>query len=286
MELERGTAHMTAKRRAGLTGFDLKIIALALMVLDHIHYFFEFTGAVPLLFTQLGRLSAGLFLFSVVEGFVHTHDRKKYFLRIYLISLAMGLTLYGMLVFGIARPDGMIPMNQIMANFVILLPMLQGCEWLRQRRWGRGLAALLLPMAWPYLVIYLLCPLFPALNGWVALVGLTVLPMHTILMDGGTWYVLSGLLLYLLRKNRFLQAGGYFIFNLLVYGGIALALPDITAAAFFGTYFEWMCAFSAVFMVFYNGERGKNIKSFFYVFYPAHIYVLFGLSCLVWAWLH
>lgn len=83
MELERGTAHMTAKRRAGLTGFDLKIIALALMVLDHIHYFFEFTGAVPLLFTQLGRLSAGLFLFSVVEGFVHTHDRKKYFLRIY-----------------------------------------------------------------------------------------------------------------------------------------------------------------------------------------------------------
>ena len=92
--------------------------------------------------------------------------------------------------------------------------------------------------------------------------------------------------LYLLRKNRFLQAGGYFIFNLLVYGGIALALPDITAAAFFGTYFEWMCAFSAVFMVFYNGERGKNIKSFFYVFYPAHIYVLFGLSCLVWAWLH
>ena len=92
MELERGTAHMTAKRRAGLTGFDLKIIALALMVLDHIHYFFEFTGAVPLLFTQLGRLSAGLFLFSVVEGFVHTHDRKKYFLRIYLISLAMGLT--------------------------------------------------------------------------------------------------------------------------------------------------------------------------------------------------
>ncbi|WP_243165798.1 TraX family protein [Anaerofilum hominis] len=286
MEQELQMMRAPQKRRAGLTGFDLKVIALVLMVLDHIHYFFEFTGAVPLIFNQLGRLSAGLFLFSVVEGFVHTHNRKKYFLRIYLISLAMGLTLYGMLVFGVARGDGMVPLNQIMANFVVLLPMLQGCEWLGQRRWVRGLAALLLPMAWPYLVLYLLCSLFPVLNGWVALVGFTVLPMHNLVMDGGTWYVLSGLLLYLLRKNRFLQAGGYFVFNLLVYGGMALSVPGITAAEFFNTYFEWMCAFSALFMVFYNGERGKNIKSFFYVFYPAHVYVLFGLSCLVWDWLH
>ena len=54
--------------KKGLTGFDLKTIALVLMVLDHIHYFFEFTGKVPLVFTWLGRLSAPLFLFCVVEG--------------------------------------------------------------------------------------------------------------------------------------------------------------------------------------------------------------------------
>ena len=33
----------------------------------------------PLWFTQLGRLSAPLFLFCTVEGFAHTHDRRKYF---------------------------------------------------------------------------------------------------------------------------------------------------------------------------------------------------------------
>lgn len=47
---------LTAPR--GLSGTALKFLALGLMVLDHIHYFFGFTGAVPLLFTQLGRLAA------------------------------------------------------------------------------------------------------------------------------------------------------------------------------------------------------------------------------------
>ena len=66
---------MLQNKRAGLTGTDLKTIALVLMVLDHIHYMFEFTGAVPVWFTMAGRLSAPLFLFCTAEGFAHTHDR-------------------------------------------------------------------------------------------------------------------------------------------------------------------------------------------------------------------
>ena len=49
--------------KKGLDGTQLKTIALVLMVLDHIHYFFEFTGWVPTWFSMLGRLSAPLFLF-------------------------------------------------------------------------------------------------------------------------------------------------------------------------------------------------------------------------------
>ena len=58
--------------KKGLDGTQLKTIALVLMVLDHIHYFFEFTGWVPTWFSMLGRLSAPLFLFCTVEGFAHT----------------------------------------------------------------------------------------------------------------------------------------------------------------------------------------------------------------------
>ena len=78
---------LTAPR--GLSGTALKFLALGLMVLDHIHYFFGFTGAVPLLFTQLGRLAAPLFLFCTVEGFAHTRNRRKYFFRVWIIAAAM-----------------------------------------------------------------------------------------------------------------------------------------------------------------------------------------------------
>ncbi|MEG1873027.1 MAG: TraX family protein, partial [Ruthenibacterium sp.] len=77
--------------RGGLTGFHLKYLALFLMVLDHIHYFFGFTGKIPVWFSMLGRLSAPLFLFCVVEGFIHTHDRRRYFLRLYAIAVGMGI---------------------------------------------------------------------------------------------------------------------------------------------------------------------------------------------------
>ena len=63
-------------RAKGLSSTALKEIALALMLLDHIHYFFAFTGAVPEWFSMLGRVSAPLFLFCTVEGFAHTRDRN------------------------------------------------------------------------------------------------------------------------------------------------------------------------------------------------------------------
>ena len=50
----------------------------------------NFTGVVPEWFSMLARLSAPLFLFCTVEGFAHTHDRRRYFLRIWAIGTAMG----------------------------------------------------------------------------------------------------------------------------------------------------------------------------------------------------
>ena len=64
-------------RAKGLSSTALKEIALALMLLDHIHYFFAFTGAVPEWFSMLGRVSAPLFLFCTVEGFAHTPARCR-----------------------------------------------------------------------------------------------------------------------------------------------------------------------------------------------------------------
>ena len=121
------------KQKFGLTGTALKTIALVLMVMDHIHYFFEFTGVVPEWFSMLARLSAPLFLFCTVEGFAHTHDRRRYFLRIWAIGTAMGTVEFFMIYAGaFRRGDGFYPMNAIFQDLMLLCIIWQGIDWLRR----------------------------------------------------------------------------------------------------------------------------------------------------------
>jgi hypothetical protein len=263
--------------KKGLTGYQLKYIALFLMVLDHIHYFFEFTGRIPLVFSMLGRLSAPLFLFCVVEGFIHTHNRKAYFLRIYIVTILMGLIEFALFQYG-SRPDGFVPLNQIFANFTVLIVILQGFEWLKGRKWLKGVLAVVLPIALPYVVMDIVSYV-PSLGNWIGILHFSILPMHTMITDGGTYFILQGIILYLLHRNLKLQVIG-FVIAVILFDGVRafLLIPDVTFVQMFTQYFEWLGAFSAIFMLKYNGQRGNGSKRLFYWFYPIHIYVLYALS--------
>ena len=62
----------------------------------------------------------------------------------------MGSLLFAMAYFGVlVRPDGFYPLNGVLLNFVVLMPIWQGMDWLRQRRILRGLIAILIPILWP-----------------------------------------------------------------------------------------------------------------------------------------
>ena len=63
-----------------------------------------------------------------------------------------------------------------------------------------------------------------------------------------------------------------------------LLVPGLpmTAAFWCLEAYEWMGAGAALIMLLYNGQRGRGIKNFFYVFYPAHVYILYILSCGVY----
>lgn len=283
---------ITARFR-GLSSTGLKFLALALMILDHIRYFFGYTGAIPLWFSQAGRLAAPLFLFCTVEGFAHTHDRRWYFLRIWAISAGMGLLQFLMMYAHLGvRPDGFFPMNAIFMNFVILIPVWQGIDWLRQRRWFRGLAAVVLPLAWPFVFLALYgaantTDLAWLLDSVLAALVYTVLPCWSLIVDGGGFFIATGIALYLLRNRRIPQALVYGALTMVFYFAFPLirlmGTPGFTASQMLTLAYEWMGVFAMIPMLLYNGQRGRGCKALFYIVYPAHVYLLYALSWAVMA---
>ena len=276
----------TLKAR-GLSDTALKEIALALMVLDHIHYFFSFTGAVPEWFSMLGRVSAPLFLFCTAEGFAHTHDRRTYLLRLWAMGAGMGLVQF---VIGVGlgrRADGFYPMNGILRDLTVACLLWQGIDWLRQRRLGRALALVGgVGVLWPAVSLALVAALPPAGQLPLYFLSWTVLPNWAFSTDGGVWFILGGVLLYALRGRRKIQvlawaAWAFWIdmgsvsYLLRMGGGISLGQAMLLS-------YQWMEVFAAPLMLLYNGQRGAGHKQLFYWFYPAHVYGLYAVSC---AWI-
>lgn len=89
------------KRYKRLSGSILKTIALLTMLLDHTTavLFAEMKFAVTPLFTvsgtditwyfifrTIGRIAFPVYCFLLVEGYIHTHDRKKYGLRLLVFA--------------------------------------------------------------------------------------------------------------------------------------------------------------------------------------------------------
>lgn len=64
------------KQKYACTEFTLKLIALAFMVLDHVH---TYLGVGPEWISLLPRFVAPLFVYFLVEGFFHTHNLEEVF---------------------------------------------------------------------------------------------------------------------------------------------------------------------------------------------------------------
>ena len=269
--------------KKGLSGTALKWIALVLMTLDHIHYIFGFTGVVPDVFSMAGRLAAPLFLFCLIEGFSHTHDRKAYFLKIYLTSA--GMTLMMFLLAGFARrSDGFFPLNGMMTTFALLLIIWQGMDDLKARHYGKGVLECLLPLIWPIFAMKLEQHL-PDPGIWLMY---SLVPTWGISPDAMLPFILTGMVMYALRNKRGWKVTAFVVMTFLydfVYMGSMLArmMPDFAPVQMLTMYYEWFGIFSAPLMLCYNGQRGRGMKKLFYVYYPAHIYIFYVISCLMLA---
>lgn len=263
------------KKFSGLTGNQIKLIAAAMMLMDHIHQMFIMHG-VPDWFTWIGRPVAPIFLFMCAEGFYHTRSKKRYMLLLLagfeFMSLANTFLTRIMPNWDVALINNIFGTLFLSTLYMLAADMLR--DGVREKKTGKILLSvlmMLLPAAAsiPALVILASPELITRMPPWLFMVVAELIP-SVMLTEGGVFLVLMGLLFYLFRKNRMSQAAMLIVMSLISF----LISRGI----------QWLMIFAVIPILLYNGKRGGGnggrgggigSKYFFYVFYPAHIYLLY-----------
>lgn len=249
----------------------IKLIAAALMLLDHVHQMYAANGA-PMWLTMLGRPVFPLFLFIAAESFHYTRDRKKYLKRLLLASWGMTLlTFLTQLI--LPNPDIVLMNNAFSTFFVAALYMLfwdmfkDGIKEKSGKKIVKAVLCCFIPIlcALPILMLATLTTKMELPRLLVRFLAMFSLLVPNIMsVEGGFAMVALGVIFYIFRKHRFVQI---------------IALLALSALTYFvGGGIQWLMCAAAVPMLFYNGEKGKGMKNFFYIFYPAHIVILYLLA--------
>lgn len=273
---------MHLSKHKGLDITQLKLIAIILMVLDHIYEFFSYTNLIPIWFTWLGRLVFPIFMFAMAEGFYYTKSKDKYMLRLYLGSAFMGI--FNFLIVEIfPRPDSFPILNNIFGTFFITVFYLYYIEKIKENKQNnKNIIPTVL-----IIIVPIILSVIPSLTTIVSYnLGINVNPNIYVLLnglipsplfvEGGPIVVIIGIIVYSLRNNRNKQVIAYIVICLSLYTGGGFNIQNLLY-----TNYQWMMVFSSVFMLLYNGEKGNGYKYMFYIFYPSHIYILYLLSTII-----
>ena len=269
----------TVKNNLQLDATTIKIIAIVFMVFDHIHQMWAFSGA-PIWLNWLGRPVFPIFLFVMAESFRHTHNRKSFLKRLLFASWIM--TICSTILETVLPNDEIILMNNaFMTFFVTGLYMLfyeMFASGVKEKKAGKIIKSTLLCFV-PILTA------IPALlltaldqNEAIApeitriLINVCLLLPNLLFIEGGFAFVILGVLFYALRKWRWAQITALAAISAFSFisSGAGLEQPN-----------QWLMILAVIPMLLYNSEKGRGMKHFFYIFYPAHIYLLYIISTLL-----
>lgn len=230
-----------------MTGFVLKMIAMVSMVLDHIKYAVPATNNFATKY--LGRLAFPIFAFLVAEGMIHTKSRKKYLLRMFIFACISQIPF--MLFRGLISDKFVL---NIMFTFLFAIIGIMIFDFFEKTEG--------FPKFLKFIIIVLIATSILIITQFIA-------------MDYG-WYGIGTVwLFYVLRDKKVLRTVGYIILVFLYY--FSRYITFLNQLDYISLIFA---ALPATIVLFYNGKEGKKIKYFFYIFYPLHLLVFYGLSLI------
>lgn len=262
--------------KKGLTGFQIKIIAVILMVFDHIYVYLDYNSNIPIQFKWVGRLVAPLFIFMTVEGYYHTRNKKKYMTRLYIAHLIMAI-LNNLIAKYFPRPDGVTIFNSMFGTLFLVIIYLSIVDFLKNAVEDKSISKVLLGigfLAAPILLNLLLIMSIENMPFILMEIIMYLIPMP-MFVEGGIVFIFLAIVLYLFRDNRDKQIIVYIISSVVI---AVLSGTRLNIQSLLYEKYQWMMVFAAPLMYLYNGEKGKGIKYLFYIFYPVHIYILYLIS--------
>ena len=227
-------------KKFGLTNNQLKIIAMVAMLSDHV-------GKVLLpqytILQIIGRLAFPIFAFMIAEGCYYTRNKIRYFFTIFLLGAGCQA------VYIIWEKS--LYMN-ILLTFSLSIILIFSLENYKNTKEKRNKILMFFAII-AVLLIAVMLPVILINQGFV--------------IDYGVCGVLLPVVIfYSPSKIRKL------LFSALVLIVLTLDL---------GGGIQWFSLLSIPLLALYNQKRGKyNIKPLFYIFYPAHLVVIYLISVL------
>jgi hypothetical protein len=227
-------------KKFGLTNNQLKIIAMVAMLSDHV-------GKVLLpqypVLQIIGRLAFPIFAFMIAEGCFYTRNKLRYFLTVFLLGAGCQV------VYLITEKS---LYQNILITFSLSIILIFCTENYKNKKDKTSGVILSFTVSGAF-IISILLPVIFIDQGFVIDYGVC-----GVLLPFAIFYATDKL-----RKLLF-TAGILILLTLDLGGGI-----------------QWFSLLSIPLLALYNKKRGKyNIKPLFYVFYPAHLVVIYLISII------
>lgn len=221
-----------------MNSFVLKFIACVCMFCDH---FSDAVFASTTFLNFIGRISFPIFCFQIVQGYIYTHDIKKYIFRLCIFALVsqVPFMLFYHVVF-----------DSFAVNVIFTLLF--------------GLFAILI---------------YDKYNKFVGVCSFLLLGTIAQIchFDYGFFGVFIIFMFYLLR-NKKLAMSIVFVLAVVVRYYIPLVQYGLPIFYLFSGNTYSMLMYSTCLAIipilFYNCKKGKDAKYLFYIFYPAHLLIL------------